>query len=127
MKPISDTDTVRLFIAFTWKWNKIQNNVCVLEYYDWLVEKAKENILRTRMCRVLNNTEFYSKQIAFSFSWKKFRALNIRNIKIILTSLRNNHFGLQFGLLKRASKTTFLSLPSLANWSISGLKNDSCF
>lgn len=45
----------------------------------------------------------------------------------LLTSLRNNHLGLQFGLLNRASKTTFLSFPSLANWSISGLRNDSTF
>jgi len=45
----------------------------------------------------------------------------------ILTSLRNSHFGLQLGLLNLASNTTFLSFPSLANWSISGLRNDSTF
>jgi len=46
---------------------------------------------------------------------------------IILTSFRKNHFGLQFGFEKFASKTTFLSLPSLAYWSTSGFRKLSCF
>lgn len=45
----------------------------------------------------------------------------------ILASFRKNHFGLQFGFEKFASKTTFLSLPSLAYWSTSGFRKLSCF
>lgn len=45
----------------------------------------------------------------------------------VLTSFRKNHFGLQFGLEKLASKTTFLSFPSLAYWSTNGFKKLSGF
>lgn len=49
------------------------------------------------------------------------------SIKPILTSFLKNHFGFELGLENTASKTTFLSFPSLACLSTKGFKKDSVF
>lgn len=66
-----------------------------------------------------------SEKVCYFYETPKIRILQIA--EKLLTSFLKSHLGLQLGLENPASKTTFLSLPSLAYWSTSGFKNVSAF